>query len=454
MLLPEMQRYAQRAADIFRELLQDVDRLPVAELLQKLFILTDYRAILATQHNRLGRNIDKLLADARIGAVVNIRAFLEQVQTISDTGGREGEAAAEASGSVRLMTIHKAKGLEFPFVVLAYANYAGSNKGGRFYLTQQGDFAWKPTELTSTPLFYQLARLEDKEINDAEVNRLLYVAMTRAEEKLLISGALDGRGIARGWTKAILDACNIGPKSLIEHAGDWIEATLDCGNTVQAALLTTQSQSVKIAADVQNRPTSNERPLFGSLIPPEQEEHDPEPAETASYAQRITGDARSLSIAVGNLVHRALQNWWFPGHPDLLPLLNSVAVRNGLINPDQRQAAIAKAETLLGRFRSSPIWQDVDAALDRHHEVPYSISTGDKLDIGAIDLLYRLEDGWHLLDYKTDELDSDAELALVMQDYCSQIGRYATAFRKLHGPLSSRRVCLLDYRDEIRLVTV
>jgi len=453
-LSPEMQRYAQRAADIFKELLEDVDRLPVAELLQKLFILTDYRAILATQHNRLGRNIDKLLADARIGAVVNIRAFLEQVQTISDTGGREGEAAAEASGSVRLMTIHKAKGLEFPFIVLAYANYASSNKGGRFYLTQQGDFAWKPTELTSTPLFYQLARLEDKEINDAEVNRLLYVAMTRAEEKLLISGALDGKGIARGWTKAILDACNIGPKSLIEHVGDWIEATLDCGNTVQAALLTTQSQSVKIAAVVQNRPTSNERPLFGSLIPPEQEKHDPEPAETASYAQRITGDARSLSIAVGNLVHRALQNWWFPGHPGLQPLLESVAIREGLINPDQRQAAIAKAKTLLERFRSHPIWQEVDAALERHHEVPYSFSISDKLDIGAIDLLYRLEDGWHLLDYKTDVLNSETELAHVMQDYCTQIVRYTTAFRKLHGPLISKRVCFLDYRDEIRLMTL
>ena len=454
MLSPEMQRYALRSALIFKELLKAVDRLPVADLLQKLLSLTDYRAILATQHNRLGRNIDKLLSDARIGAVVNIRAFLEQVQTISDTGGREGEAAAEASGSIRLMTIHKAKGLEFPFVVLAYANYAGSNKGERFYLTQHGDFAWKPTELTSTPLFYQLARLEDKDINDAEVNRLLYVAMTRAEEKLLISGALDGKGNARGWTKAILDACNINPKSLIEHVGNWIEATLDSGNTVQAGLLTAQSQTVKIVAVVERRPTSNEKPLFGSLIPAEQEEHDLEPAETASYAQRITGDARSLSIAVGNLVHRALQNWWFPGHPGMQPLLKSVAIREGLINPTQRQAAIAKAETLLGRFRSSPICNEVDTALERHHEVPYSLSTGDKLDIGAIDLLYRLENGWHLLDYKTDELDSETELARVMQDYCIQVGRYTAAFRKLHGPLISRRVCFLDYRNEIKLLEV
>ncbi|HNT24172.1 MAG TPA: UvrD-helicase domain-containing protein [Anaerolineales bacterium] len=453
-LSPEMRRHAQRAAGIFNELLKDVDRLPVADLLQKLLSLTDYRAILATQHNRLGRNIDKLLSDARIGAVVNIRAFLEQVQTISDTGGREGEAAAEASGSIRLMTIHKAKGLEFPFVVLAYANYAGPKKGGRFYLTQQGDFAWKSTELTNPPLFYQLARLEDQEINDAESNRLLYVAMTRAEEKLLVSGALDGKGTARGWTKALLEASNVSPKALTEHAGEWIEATLESGNTVQASLLTIQVQPIKIAAGVENKPTSNEKPLFGSLIPQEQDAHDPEPAETASYLQRITGDARSLSIAVGNLVHRALQNWWFPGHPSLRSLLESVAIRDGLINPDQRQAAIAKAETLLERFRSHPIWQEVDTALERQHEIPYSFSTGDKLDIGAIDLLYRLEDGWHLLDYKTDELDSEAELAHVMQGYRIQIVRYTTAFRRLHGPLISTRLCFLDFRGGVRLVIV
>ncbi len=96
----------------------------------------------------------------------------------------------------------------------------------------------------------------------------------------------------------------------------------------------------------------------------------------------------------------------------------------------------------------------VDTALERRHEVPYSFSVGNKLDIGAIDLLYHLKDGWHLLDYKTDELESEAELARVMQGYRSQLTRYATAFCRLHGPLISTRLCFLDYQGDIRVAPV
>jgi len=118
---------AARALIILKDLLPQVDRIPVSELLKKLVDATDYRAILAVDDNsgtggRLWRNLDKLLADAQTSGQVNVRDFLDYLITINDAGAREGEAPAEAQGSVRLMTIHKSKGLEFPIVVLADAS--------------------------------------------------------------------------------------------------------------------------------------------------------------------------------------------------------------------------------------------------------------------------------------------------------------------------------------------
>ncbi len=52
---------------------------------------------------------------------MRLSAFLEDLASLKDSGTREGEAAAETQGAVRIMTIHKAKGLEYPVVVLGDA---------------------------------------------------------------------------------------------------------------------------------------------------------------------------------------------------------------------------------------------------------------------------------------------------------------------------------------------
>ena len=148
------QEHVRRAQDILDELLPLVDRLPISELLKRLLDRCDYRAILATNTNlgdrsRLWRNVDKLIGDAQVSGLVGVRAFLEYITTMRDVGAREGEAASEAEGSVRLMTIHKAKGLEFPIVVLADA--ARRPNPGREVAFRLGD-AWtvSPDKLESS----------------------------------------------------------------------------------------------------------------------------------------------------------------------------------------------------------------------------------------------------------------------------------------------------------------
>ena len=166
---------AARALNVIHTLQPLVDRVPVAEILKKLVDMINYRAILATADRppskltgsqvqksaggtggRLWRNIDKLLGDALSSRQVFVRDFLDYLLTLNEAGSREGEAPAEAEGAVRLMTIHKAKGLEFELVVLADASRKGTLTSPAFYLHPEIGAAFKFEE---TPLLFNAAKL-------------------------------------------------------------------------------------------------------------------------------------------------------------------------------------------------------------------------------------------------------------------------------------------------------
>ena len=195
---------AERAKAFLVALLPWVDRIPVAELLQRVVAWTNYRAILASGSHRLWRNLDKLMADAQASGVVQVQAFLEYLSTLKDVGAREGEAAAEAEGAVRLMTIHKSKGLEFEFVVLADAARGTPNQSASFFLLPGLGLAYKLDRIDSEPLAFRYAKALDKSQAESEDCRLLYVSLTRAKDKVLISGhytAKDSKVTVTGWLK-------------------------------------------------------------------------------------------------------------------------------------------------------------------------------------------------------------------------------------------------------------
>ena len=90
-------------------------------------------------------------------------------------------------------------------------------------------------------------------------------------------------------------------------------------------------------------PGSAEQPLYHSLVLPEPETSDPEPAETLR-PWRATGERlRPPADAFGSMVHHAVQRWSFPGDPDLPRLLETDALEAGL------------AEMLLARLQRHPL---------------------------------------------------------------------------------------------------
>ena len=111
--------------------------------------------------------------------------------------------------------------------------------------------------------------------------------------------------------------------------------------------------------------------------------------------------------------------------------------------------AIREAQALLSRFQRHPLFAEMDAALERRHEVPFitSASEGDA-GWGFMDCLYRIPSRWVLVDFKTDELRSPAALEAAVELYTAQLVRYRQAATVLLGSTSPFVNVFLERRSE------
>jgi len=448
-------------------------RAPAAAVLKRLLDLTDYRATLRLASlpggARMIRNVEKLLADAHRSRLVSLTDFLAYVQTLRDVGLREGEAPADPSpsaddatgsgGAVQLMTVHKAKGLEFPLTVIADAAYEHRGSTGKTLLHPELGLLLDLKDGDFHPAAWQLSSRLADELDDAEDCRLLYVAATRAKEKLLISGHVklkkDGALTLNGWLERFgavvgldeirMDGEMSTPRAFPAKLGG-ISLALHPVSTVTAsdaplpAPVSTDSPLPKgdglgrrpacaSAAGTGEPGEGVMADLLAPLAPPVPVADEKTRAREADPPQRVwrvvstARRPRAPAWVVGKLVHECLRRWRFPDDR-FENFLRPFAIESGLTDPAEIHAAIQESRRLLERFRAHSLFKEMDAA-ERHHEVPYFLPEGR----GVIDLLYRTPDGWFIIDFKTDEVRSDeeAQFTIRREGYDRQVARYAQA---------------------------
>jgi ATP-dependent helicase/nuclease subunit A len=161
------------------------------------------KAFLSRLGSEAGDAIDEFLSLALAFEQSNapsLLGFLDEIEKADVSVKRDMEASGD---SVRVMTIHAAKGLEAPIVFLPDTCGAptGRHDPKLFVITleQPGEpplIAWSPREATDPPAV-ALARSGARETAAGEHRRLLYVAMTRAAERLIVAGFHGPRGKAR-----------------------------------------------------------------------------------------------------------------------------------------------------------------------------------------------------------------------------------------------------------------
>jgi ATP-dependent exoDNAse (exonuclease V) beta subunit len=417
-------------------------------------------------------NVDKLLRLARGFEAAegrDLRAFVEHAGALEDAQKREPEAAVEDPDldAVRLMTVHAAKGLEFGVVVVAdlgrlpnrttpLMQVDGERVGLRLSLLDGAK---------ATPaLDYPQLEAQRREREAAEEQRVLYVALTRAKERLLLSGSVANLmtgGHPLTWLGPALVAdlparvTAEAPEAhaRIDGAGYELALTLSTPATFGEALRPEfAAPGAALGAAVAPPPSTTPAPLPAEAPGP------PPGADTTLsytalsaylrcgyrfYVQRVVGlpdqpappgllesGARGgLEARVrGTIVHALLEELDNLAGADVDPQrIRALAQREGAVATD---ADIADVTSLVAAFVASPSARRLATARRLRREHQFAFTLGERLMVGVIDALAVEEDGtWLIVDVKTDRLDdpeTDLE-ALVQRDYAVQRELYALA---------------------------
>jgi ATP-dependent exoDNAse (exonuclease V) beta subunit len=211
-LTAEPTTHLQPVADILR-LLQQLHRQrnyrPVADTISRL--LAETRAHVGFILRQSGEqalanvlHVAELARQYEAGGGISFRGFIDELRTAAESEAAEAPILEESSDGVRLMTVHKAKGLEFPVVILADLTCKMSRGEASRYLDADRQLlamkigGWAPHELHDH-------EAEEVARDEAEGVRLAYVAATRARDLLVVpalgDGAWDG-----GWFAPLNDA--------------------------------------------------------------------------------------------------------------------------------------------------------------------------------------------------------------------------------------------------------
>lgn len=224
-------------AELTDELRQDARYLPVYELLYQIYRKTgyyDYVSSMPAGETRRA-NLDMLAEKAAAYASTSYRGlfhFVRYIEKLKKYDTDFGEASPGDEGnSVRIMSIHKSKGLEFPVVFLAGMGKKFNKQDAYGQLLLDADLGAAADEMdlnlrTKAPTLKKLAIKRRMELESmGEELRVLYVAMTRAKEVLVMTGtdrSLENK--LEKWSQLSLTDGQI-PYTILSSAGsflDWV----------------------------------------------------------------------------------------------------------------------------------------------------------------------------------------------------------------------------------------
>ena len=375
---------------------------------------------------------------------MTLSGFVELMIVRLDEQPDESESplAEESLEAVHVLTIHKAKGLEFPIVVLP-----GLHQGsGRERSAPQISYDWssgiyglsldRHRSLGSLLVQHKLRLREE-----AERRRVLYVGMTRAKELLLLSGGITSRSVG----ETVFDLLqNIGTGEI----GTASTETLNIGSSAIPHRVVTaperrrpRRRGDRAASETSIDPreiaerwkvrSARWTEIRGTL-------HHLTPTtlgKRVAVVIRETTPARQDAVVgrlAGVVAHRLLERWDFSLDPSGLPAQVALAIQATLGPGDQFHAGavVESVNDLLATFSQSETYARLRSSQILGREVPFIMPWGDRQVMeGVIDLIYRLDGELWVADYKTDAVSAD-QAAVRAEQYRMQSEVYKAAARQ------------------------
>jgi len=479
----------------------------LTQRLERVLEETHYLDWLATQSRAEQRraNVDQLLSLTRSFADLHHQSlyrFLQFLQSEQDAAGDREPPPATAHDAVRLMTIHKSKGLEFPIVVLPDLGkqFNFGDGRGQIILDQELGLCAKvhpPDSGQSYPsLPFWLAKKNQNAEMLSEELRLLYVAMTRAQEMLILSGSC-AETKAAAWANRREDYAHPARMRRARRYLDWIGPWLSAHAPSENWLSSTQGRAgswrwrIVRALPDEEAPENGSRSNQPSTVAPNvveeltgrlQRSYDhalatSQPGKSSVTALRreaaeeleveipfAWGRSRSATDRAGerpDAVEIGVAHHLFLQALDVSKILEANGaqeevdrlIKDGLLTTEQASLLDLPAIT---RFWNSEVGREIlthRAAI--HRELPFTVRLTRNSDPaipllshipenefivvqGVIDLAVILPREIWLLDFKTDQVDNKEADERTL-DYAVQLRLYAIALTQIYRRPVARR---------------
>ena len=419
---------------LIRSFIARAGRVPLGQLLdiiQRETFLSPLCA-LAYEGERTLSNLEKLCALAggyAQEAPVTLGQFLAEAQRLMEEEPErlKGVVSDEALDAVSVITVHKSKGLEFPVVIFTDISRQEASgpvqRAQHIYSWQYNMHGLRAGNICDV----NLAFLEEEQKKHArcEEIRVLYVALTRAKEKLLIVGNLTG---SAKTPAASFAAAGLYPpkdarpaqlqREMLHVPVHYIayRAPEEFIYQSQAASAPQESQT-QLARWRAARAARETRYALAcarkGVLAPSQTQ--PEPGPQAGEA-----------LALGSLTHKTLELYLSDKERNLARALARAAA---LLQADE--ALQQEACLLVENFVSCQAFAPFLQAEPVGYEIPFTFIDQDGQTVsGEMDALVRTPQGLWLADYKTDTLE-DEDLQTAAQKYAPQLALYRQAVEKL-----------------------
>ena len=376
------------------------------------------------------------------GEAPSLQMFLDAVER------RGGEVRRELSGpqdEVRVMTVHGAKGLEAPIVILPDTCSAHRGERDGVFMTEAGAPIWAGPKTNDIELSARLRAIAEARAL-REHRRLLYVALTRAQDRLIICGAFSGHPKGAGHADTSWYTLALGAMTRLAQTGRVAEID-DADRTIHrfGAAPELLIPAIVTAKHVTPLPAWLTRPITlefkGRILSPSRLTAASEPPVISPF-----GAGRSERLRRGSLIHLLFE---------VLPELPRASRRKTAeaflkkqpdLSPAQRKEMLEAAMGVLEDKEFATVF-----APGGRSEAPVIGRIGDNTISGRVDRLVITTTEILIVDYKTDR-PSPPTVEGVGEAYIAQMAAYRAVLAQRWPNRTIR--CLLVWTDGPRLMEI
>jgi ATP-dependent helicase/nuclease subunit A len=418
--------------------LTDVSVMPMAELMENVLVQTGAWRFYHEPQRRANirkfmRIIEELEAEGR--TIIRVRDFLER--TLDRLDEPKANVNAEGMDAVKIMTIHASKGLEFPVVFVPgleepFYKATGENlifeREGRFYFKSEPESSIRKED---DDFLLHLAKEEE------EQKRLFYVAVTRAEEALILSGSTECR--ANSFMAMLKSALEIKSQ----------DSRFSFGVAIPGFSILTEADIMSRQGPSEKRPVKPPGLKRVQVIPLTVKKQVPWKGVTESADIRRR-HGREWQI-LGDIIHGIFEgvSKGRLNEEKINERAERMLASRGVPGKDRP----AKLEVIKGQIASLQargVWQEViTPQAHAYTELPFVLQAEDEIYSGRIDRVIRTGGTYSIYDYKTFPVRKE-DISYYMKGYTFQLDVYKQAVMKLFGTEDVKAFIVFTHTGDVK----